>query len=79
MERNGGRMVFLCCRRSARINRPTLTAWSSTNYWAKLKERLNKEGTDELLTNCHGLKMTAADGERRLTDVAITEQILRII
>lgn len=51
----------------------------ATNYWAKLKERLKKEGADELLTNCHGLKMTAPDGERRLTDVATTEQLLRII
>ena len=51
----------------------------ATNYWAKLKERLKKEGEDELLTNCHGLKMTAADGKNRLTDVATTEQLLRII
>jgi hypothetical protein len=35
-------------------------------YWRKLKERLNKEG-NETVTNCHGLKMTAADGKQRLT------------
>ena len=47
-------------------------------YWRKLKQRLISEG-NETLTNCHGLKMTAADGKRRLTDVATTEQLLRII
>ena len=47
-------------------------------YWNKLKQRLKEEGS-ELVTNCHQLKMTAADGKRRLTDVADTEQLLRII
>ena len=47
-------------------------------YWRKLKQRLISEG-NETVTNCHGLKMTAADGKRRLTDVATTEQLLRII
>ena len=47
-------------------------------YWRKLKQRLKEEG-NETVTNCHGLKMTAADGKKRLTDVADTEQILRII
>jgi DNA-damage-inducible protein D len=47
-------------------------------YWRKLKERLIKEG-NETVTNCHGLKMTAADGKQRLTDVADTEQLLRLI
>ena len=47
-------------------------------YWRKLKERLKKEG-NETVTNCHGLKMTAADGKQRLTDVADTEQLLRLI
>jgi hypothetical protein len=47
-------------------------------YWRKLKERLRKEG-NETVTNCHGLKMTAADGKQRLTDVADTEQLLRLI
>ena len=47
-------------------------------YWRKLKQRLRTEG-NETVTNCHGLKMTAADGKKRLTDVAATEQLLRII
>lgn len=50
----------------------------STAYWRKLKQRLKDEG-NETVTNCHGLKMTAPDGKKRLTDVATTEQILRII
>lgn len=49
-----------------------------TAYWRKLKQRLKAEG-NETVTNCHGLKMTAADGKRRLTDVADTEQLLRLI
>ncbi len=47
-------------------------------YWRKLKQRLKKEG-NETVTNCHALKMKAADGKMRLTDVADTEQLLRII
>ena len=47
-------------------------------YWNKLKQRLKDEG-NELVTNCHQLKMRAADGKNRLTDVADTEQLLRII
>ena len=47
-------------------------------YWRKLKQRLKAEG-NESVTNCHALKMEAADGKRRMTDVANTEQILRII
>ena len=47
-------------------------------YWRKLKQRLKAEG-NETVTNCHGLKMTAPVGKKRLTDVAATEQILRII
>ena len=47
-------------------------------YWNKLKQRLREEG-NETVTNCHQLKMTAADGKKRLTDVATTEQLLRII
>ena len=49
-----------------------------TAYWRKLKQRLKAEG-NETVTNCHGLKMTAADGKKRLTDVATTEQLLRLI
>ena len=51
---------------------------SASNYWAKLKQRLKAEGA-ELLTNCQQLKMTALDGKQRMTDVADTEQLLRII
>ena len=51
----------------------------ASNYWAKLKQRLKAEGADELLTNCQQLKMIASDGKRRATDVATTEQLLRII
>ena len=47
-------------------------------YWRKLKQRLKEEG-NETVTNCHGLKMRAADGKRRMTDVATTEQLFRII
>ena len=47
-------------------------------YWRVLKKRLKDEG-NETVTSCNALKMTAADGKRRLTDVADTEQILRII
>lgn len=47
-------------------------------YWRVLKKRLLAEG-NETVTNCNGLKMPAADGKMRLTDVADTEQLLRII
>ena len=47
-------------------------------YWRKLKQRLTEEG-NETVTNCHALKMKAADGKRRMTDVANTEQLLRLI
>lgn len=55
------------------------TPRGASNYWAKLKERLKAEGASELLTNCQQLKLKATDGKRRLTDVATTEQLLRII
>lgn len=55
------------------------TQRGASNYWAKLKQRLKAEGADQLLTNCQQLKMTAVDGKRRLTDVATTEQLFRII
>ena len=51
----------------------------ASTYWAVLKNRLASEGANELLTNCKQLKMTAADGKKRLTDVADTQQLLRII
>ena len=52
----------------------------ASNYWAKLKQRLKSEGADQLLTNCQQLKMKSPkDGKRYNTDVADTEQLLRII
>ena len=47
-------------------------------YWRKLKQRLKEEG-NETVTNCHGLKMLAPDGKMRLTDVADSEQLFRLI
>lgn len=47
-------------------------------YWRKLKQRLKAEG-NETVMNCHGLKMLAADGKMRITDVADTEQLFRLI
>jgi len=47
-------------------------------YWRKLKQRLKEEG-NETVTNCHGLKMVAADGKMRETDAADAEQLLRLI
>jgi len=47
-------------------------------YWRKLKQRLLEEG-NETVTNCHALKLQAADGKMRLTDVGDTEQILRLV
>ena len=51
---------------------------TARKYWNKLKQRLKEEGF-EPVTNCHQLKMLAADGKMRMTDVADTEQLLRII
>lgn len=47
-------------------------------YWRKLKQRLKEEG-NESVTNCHALKILAADGKMRMTDVGDVEQILRLI
>ena len=47
-------------------------------YWRKLKQRLKAEG-NETVTNCHALKIPAADGKKRITDVADIEQLLRLI
>ena len=47
-------------------------------YWRKLKQRLKAEG-NQTVTNCHALKMVAADGKMRMTDVADPEQLLRLI
>ncbi len=52
---------------------------SASTYWAVLKKRLKEEGANQLLTNCKQLKLKAADGKMRLTDVATVEQLLRII
>ena len=53
-------------------------ALTARKYWNKLKQRLKEEG-NETVTNCHQLKLRAADGKMRLTDVADTEQLFRII
>ncbi len=50
----------------------------ATAYWRKLKQRLKEEG-NETVTNCHGLKLRAVDGKMRMTDVADTEQLFRLI
>ncbi len=56
------------------------TQRGASNYWAKLKERLKKDGAEQLLTNCQQLKMKSpTDGKCYKTDVADTEQLLRII
>ncbi|MEG1954391.1 MAG: Bro-N domain-containing protein, partial [Hydrogenoanaerobacterium sp.] len=54
------------------------TQRNASTYWAVLKKRIAAEGS-ELLTNCKQLKMLASDGKMRLTDVADTEQLLRVI
>lgn len=51
---------------------------TARKYWNKLKQRLTAEGS-QLVTNCHQLKMTAADGKQRLTDVATAETLLRLV
>lgn len=52
---------------------------SARKYWNKLSERLRNEGAEQLVTNCHRLKLEAADGKMRLTDVATAEEMLRIV
>ncbi|MCM1233320.1 MAG: Bro-N domain-containing protein [Ruminococcus flavefaciens] len=51
----------------------------ASTYWAVLKKRLKEERANQLLTDCKQLRMTASDGKKRLTDVADTERLLRII
>ena len=51
---------------------------TSRKYWNKLKQRIREEG-NQLVTNCHQLKMRASDGKMRMTDVADAEQLFRII
>ncbi|QQS70151.1 Bro-N domain-containing protein [Candidatus Saccharibacteria bacterium] len=48
-------------------------------YWRKLKQRLVSEGSEQTVTNCHGLKMTAADGKQRRTDAMKTDDLFRLI
>ena len=55
------------------------TSRGATIYWAVLKKRLISEGASELITNCKQLKLKATDGKMRLTDVADTEQVLRLV
>lgn len=52
---------------------------SARTYWKKLAQRLRDEGSDQTVTNCHQLKMQAADGKMRLTHAAATQTMLRII
>lgn len=52
---------------------------SARKYWNKLSERLRNEGASESVTNCHRLKLEAADGKKYLTDVATAEEMLRIV
>src|SRR5690606_35566289 len=51
---------------------------TARKYWNKLKERLKKEGSQSV-TNCHRLKLPAADGKNYLTDVASAETLLRLV
>jgi DNA-damage-inducible protein D len=51
---------------------------TARKYWNKLKERLKKEGRQSV-TNCHRLKLPAADGKSYLTDVASAETLLRLV
>jgi len=53
-------------------------SFDANAYWRKLKQRLKEEG-NETVTKCHGLKMLAQDGKMRMTDVADTEQLFRLI
>ena len=63
---------LLCLQHSADVVSVLTDSVDATAYWRKLKQRLKKEG-NETVTNCHGLKMLAADGEMCLTDVADTQ------
>ena len=51
---------------------------TARKYWNQLKRRLANEGS-QLVTSCHQLKMPAADGKQRLTDVATAETLLRLV
>ena len=68
------KMVLFYCRCNRCVNRQS----DPRNYWKVLKNRLKKEG-NETVTNCNQLKLVAEDGKKRLTDVADTEQLFRLI
>ena len=51
---------------------------TARKYWNKLKQRLSEEGS-ELVTNCHRLKLVAADGKMRETDILSTKNVLRLV
>lgn len=77
MGRQGGKMVFLHCR-CVRCADGQPDTEHARNYWKVLKHRLVKEG-NQTVTNCNRLKLRASDGKLRMTDVADTEQLFRII
>lgn len=52
---------------------------SARKYWNKLAERLKQEGSEQSVSNCHRLKLEAADGKKYLTDVADAQTMLRIV
>ena len=70
-------MVFLYCRCNCGLNEPDRLS-SSKKLLESIKKQAKKEG-NETVTNCNQLKMPAIDGKMRLTDVADTEQLLRLI
>lgn len=72
-------MVFLGSICNRRINRTSIATQCKYILGSTKKKRLKQEGADELLTNCKQLKMVSADGKKRLTDVANTRQLLRIV
>ena len=72
MGRYSREMVFLYCRCSGYTLADSKDFLTARKYWNKLKERLKKE-ENETVSNCHQLKLEAADGKMRLTDVANTK------
>ena len=70
-------MVLFCCERGGVLTEAK-DYQAARNYWKVTKKRLKDEG-NQSVTNCNRLRLKAADGQRRLTDVATTEQLLRII
>lgn len=76
MERRRRRMVFFRRRRMQRSG--GFGSKDPGAYWRKLKQRLKNEGS-EVVTNCHGLKMQAADGKYYKTDCLDTKGVLRLV